>query len=33
MIGFRFDLALALLVGLALWWVPVGARRARAAFA
>lgn len=32
-IGFTFDLALALLVGLALWWVPVGARRLRTAFA
>ncbi len=30
-IGFTFDLALALVVGLALWWIPVTARRVVAA--
>jgi sulfate permease, SulP family len=32
-LGFAFDLALALAVGLALWWLPVSARRLAARFA
>ena len=32
-VGVTVDLAFALVVGLALWWVPVGVRRLRAAFA
>ena len=32
-VGFTADLALALALGLALWWLPVGALRLRAATA
>ena len=32
-VGFEFTLGPALLLGLALWWIPVGAVRLRAALA